>query len=132
MKSKVLINGTSYSIIGGAANASGTKRIIIFGKTKIGGTGYKIQIVEPVLIVSTSLPGAAVGEQYYAALEAEGGRAGGYDFSLEAGALPAGISLSADGVLSGTPESAGTYEVTFCATDSIGLKGTWQTVITVV
>ena len=37
--------------------------------------------------------------------------------------LPAGVTLSSAGVLSGTPTVAGVYSVTFSATDSLKLKG---------
>ena len=43
---------------------------------------------------------------------------GGISWSIQSGALPAGMSLSTAGVLSGTPTSAGTFNFTVLATDS--------------
>lgn len=45
-------------------------------------------------------------------------------FAISAGALPPGMFLSADGVLSGTPTSAGTYTFVISATDSAGTVST--------
>jgi hypothetical protein len=44
-------------------------------------------------------------------------------YTWTASGLPAGLSLSADGVLSGTPGTAGTSTVTVTATDSAGASG---------
>jgi hypothetical protein len=57
---------------------------------------------ERVRIATTSLPDATVGTAYSHALQATGGL-GSYSWSLLSGTLPAGLSLSASGVLSGTP-----------------------------
>jgi hypothetical protein len=53
-------------------------------------------------------------------LTASGGTA---PYTWVASGLPTGLSLSADGVLSGTPETAGTSTVTVTATDSTGASG---------
>ncbi|WP_447415103.1 Ig domain-containing protein, partial [Clostridium perfringens] len=41
-----------------------------------------------------------------------------YTYAVTAGALPAGLTLSTGGTLSGTPTAAGTFNVTITATDS--------------
>jgi len=41
-----------------------------------------------------------------------------YTYAITAGSLPAGMGLSADGTISGTPTLAGTYSFTITATDS--------------
>jgi large repetitive protein len=43
--------------------------------------------------------------------------AGSVTFAVTSPALPAGVTLSAGGVLSGTPTAAGTYSVDFSVTD---------------
>jgi hypothetical protein len=53
-------------------------------------------------------------------LAASGGTA---PYTWTASGLPSGLSLSADGVLSGTPQVAGTSTVTVSATDSAGASG---------
>ena len=53
-------------------------------------------------ITTTSLPPAQVGVAYSATLTATGG-VGPYTWAVSGGSLPAGLSLSAAGVISGTP-----------------------------
>ena len=69
-----------------------------------------------------TLPGGTVGSAYSQTLAASGGT-GGYSFALSAGTLPAGLSLTSAGVLSGTPTTATTYSFTIKATDSAGSGG---------
>jgi RHS repeat-associated protein len=57
-------------------------------------------------IVTSSLQDGTVGQAYSVPLEATGGSPP-YTWSLTGSALPAGLSLSSTGVISGTPTSAG-------------------------
>jgi len=66
----------------------------------------------PVTVVTGSLPAAQVGAPYDATLTATGGDGATYAWSVLAGALPAGLSLSAGGVISGTPTAEGASIVT--------------------
>ena len=63
-------------------------------------------------ITTDSLTPGVVGEDYSARLEATGG-SGSYTWSIADGALPDGLSLSSDGVVSGTPTSVATGSCTF-------------------
>jgi hypothetical protein len=65
----------------------------------------------------STLPGATVGVPYTATIGVSGGTAP-YTCLQTGGALPAGLSLSAACVVSGTPTTAGTSSVTVKATDS--------------
>lgn len=66
----------------------------------------------PALSITTSgLPGATVGAAYSTTLSASGG-SGTKTWTVAAGSLPAGLSLSSGGVLSGTPSSPGTASFT--------------------
>ncbi|HJR75229.1 MAG TPA: putative Ig domain-containing protein, partial [Luteimonas sp.] len=58
------------------------------------------------------------GTAYSQNFSASGGT-GPYSFSLQAGALPVGISFSSAGVLSGTPTVPGNYALTIRATDTV-------------
>jgi hypothetical protein len=60
----------------------------------------------PLSIVTSALPDAAVGTPYSAFLVREGG-SGPFQWDLESGNLPAGISLTTEGELTGTPTAAG-------------------------
>ncbi|MCM5547857.1 putative Ig domain-containing protein [Xanthomonas hortorum pv. pelargonii] len=70
-----------------------------------------------VTVGPTTLPAATAGSAYSQSLTASGGTAP-YSFAVTAGALPAGLTLSAAGVLSGTPTASGTFNFTATATDS--------------
>jgi hypothetical protein len=69
-----------------------------------------------------SLPAATVGVAYSQTLTVQGGTAP-YSFAVTAGALPAGLTLSLGGTLSGTPTAAGSATFTVTATDSTGTAG---------
>ena len=62
-------------------------------------------------IVTSGLPGATVGTSYSTTLTASGG-SGTKSWTIAAGSLPAGLSLSSTGVLSGTPTTSGTASFT--------------------
>jgi hypothetical protein len=62
----------------------------------------------PLVISTTALPGGLVGTAYNSTLGLSGGLAP-FTWSLDTGALPTGLSISAAGVLSGTPTAAGTF-----------------------
>jgi hypothetical protein len=63
-----------------------------------------ITIVTPLVITTTSLADGVVGAPYTQTLAATGGDAN-YTWTLSSGILPAGLSLSSSGVISGTPTS---------------------------
>jgi hypothetical protein len=73
----------------------------------------------PVVTVTTSspLPVASVGVAYSQALAAAGGT-GPYSWALATGSLPAGLSIDAAGVISGTPSARGTFAFSVAVTDS--------------
>ena len=75
------------------------------------------------VITTTSLPSTVVGQPYSAILSAAGGT-GSRTWSLGSGALPAGLSLSATGTLSGTPTSTSTANFTLRVTDTASLSST--------
>jgi virginiamycin B lyase len=68
-------------------------------------------------IETPSVPAAPLGAPYARTLVASDGVAP-YTWGLQSGRLPPGLSLSASGVVSGTPVAAGTYPVVVKVTDS--------------
>jgi uncharacterized protein YhjY with autotransporter beta-barrel domain len=74
----------------------------------------------PMAITTASLPSGRVGVAYAATIAAAGGTAP-HGFATTAGALPPGVMLAADGVLSGTATTSGTFTFTVTATDANGL-----------
>lgn len=77
-------------------------------------------LATPVVITTASpLPAAFAGTAYSRTLAATGGD-GSYAWSLVGGALPAGLSLSSGGVVSGTPTAAGNSNFTVQASSAGG------------
>ena len=60
-------------------------------------------------LLTDELPDGHEGDSYQATLGAAGGDGTSFSWSVLSGPLPAGVSLSTDGVLSGTPTQAGTF-----------------------
>jgi len=73
--------------------------------------------VAQLAITTKSLPAARVGRAYKARLTASGGTRP-IVWTVKAGALPAGLRLTRDGWLRGTPKAAGRPAATLRATDS--------------
>jgi subtilisin family serine protease len=82
------------------------------------------------VIATGQTPQAAVGVPYSTRLTLAAARRGSW--KLDSGTLPAGLSLSASGVLSGTPEVPGRYTVTVRFTDYVPQAVTKRVVIPVV
>ncbi len=83
-------------------------------------TKSKTKEVRFLLVITTdSLPAANVGIAYNQNLGAAGGTMP-YTWSLTAGALPGGLNLSADGLISGTPAAKGFFNFTVQVADSSG------------
>jgi len=77
-----------------------------------------INVVNPPSITTTALPGGTVGQPYNQTLQASGGT-GALTWTLAGGSLPAMLSLSPSGVISGTPTNTGTANFTVRVTDSV-------------
>ncbi|AMS03581.1 major tail protein [Gordonia phage Emalyn] len=73
---------------------------------------------EAVLTVSTATLTPANEDEAYSATLASVGGEGAKTWTVTAGALPAGVTLSSAGVLSGTPTEAGSFDFTVKVTDS--------------
>ncbi|MFZ2755066.1 MAG: Calx-beta domain-containing protein, partial [Lysobacteraceae bacterium] len=76
----------------------------------------------PVTVNPATLPDGAVAAAYSQTTTASGG-AGPYTFTVTAGSLPAGVTLSPGGALSGTPTAGGSFNFTITATDSSPFPG---------
>ncbi len=68
-------------------------------------------------VTTTSVANGAVGSAYSQTLTATGGTTP-YTWAVATGTLPAGLSLSAAGVISGTPSAAGSFTFNVSVTDS--------------
>jgi len=87
-----------------------------------GGSGGQQTNSTPLAIVTTALPSGQVGHAYSATLAAKGGTAP-LTWSLSAGALPAGLTVAANGLISGTPTApAAATPLTFSVSSAGGVQ----------
>jgi hypothetical protein len=78
----------------------------------------------PIAIAPAALPNATAGTFYQQTLTATGGMAPYRFAALPPESLPAGLTLSESGVLSGTPKESGTRTFIVAVTDANGCPGT--------
>ncbi|MBU6199763.1 MAG: putative Ig domain-containing protein, partial [Xanthomonadaceae bacterium] len=114
-----LLTSLALSAAGGAGGTGQTPTAASTG----GGNGF-VTLTAIVLSPST-LPAATVGAAYSQTITASGGTSP-YTFALATGALPAGLTLTSAGVLSGTPTAGGTFNFTVTATDSSAAPGPYS------
>ena len=77
----------------------------------------------PVITTANPLPAGNAGTAYSQSLTASSGTAP-YTWSVSSGSLPAGLNLSADGSITGTPTALGTATFTVRVLDVIGVAAT--------
>jgi len=130
----------STGLLSGSPTASGNFSFAVTA-TDTGSTGagapftvqgnYSLTVAAPLVSVTpTALAVATAGTAYSATLAATGG-VGPYRFALGGGALPAGLSLSAGGVVTGTPTATGAFAFTVNVTDANGQAGVANLTLTV-
>jgi hypothetical protein len=103
------------------ALAEGSQPITVTSPDGAATIGFTVA-VDPT-ITTASLPSAEVAQPYSATLAASGG-VSPLAFSITAGALPAGLTLSSSGTISGTPTSASSSTFTVEVTDAYGVAAT--------
>ena len=108
--------------ISGTPTTAGTSTFTVVAKDS--GTpqqsvqqSLSISVYSGLAITTTSLPNGIVNSAYSATLKSVGGT-GTVTWSVSQGNLPAGLSLSGGGTISGSPTTAGTSNFTVSATDS--------------
>ena len=97
----------------------------------VGSRAYTVNIGTNTLTVNpASLPNGTNGTPYSQTVTASGGT-GSYTFAVTAGALPAGLSLSSAGAITGTPSGSGPSTFTIQATDSNANTGSRPYTVTI-
>ncbi len=116
-------------LLHGASAATGTYRFTITTTFLLSGCSgsrdYAITVTPPcpaITILPTTLPNGGIDTEYNLPLTAAGGQAP-YSFSVTAGALPGGLSLSNAGALAGAPTASGSFDFTGAAVDANGCRG---------
>ncbi|MGF9565512.1 IPT/TIG domain-containing protein [Neorhizobium sp. BT27B] len=92
-----------------------------------------VTVVNPTLTLAPAtgaLPAAIVGTAYSQTITTSGGT-GTYAYTVTAGALPAGLSLSASGVIAGTPTAVASASFTITSTDTAPAFGLASYTLTV-
>ncbi|MEK6192569.1 MAG: putative Ig domain-containing protein [Chloroflexota bacterium] len=116
---------TPAGVLAGTPTAATTSSVTIRGTDANGcfaDTAWTFVISPaacPVITIAPPPPNGTVGVAYTHTLTGSGGT-GPYTFFVAAGALPAGLTLTAAGVISGTPTTAGTSTFTIRGTDANG------------
>ncbi|HEY1128618.1 MAG TPA: putative Ig domain-containing protein [Roseateles sp.] len=116
---------SSSGTLSGTPTAGGTFNFTVTATDSSTGTGpaagskaYSLTVAAPTVTVApVSLTAATVGGSTNQTVTANGG-VGPYTYAVTAGSLPAGLSLSSGGVISGTPTAGGSFNFTVTATDS--------------
>ena len=112
--------------ITGTPTASGTANFTVTATDTVSATGTKalsIVINAAISITTSSLPADTISVAYNQTLAATGGT-GSLTWSLNAGTLPAGLSLTSGGSITGTPTATGTSNFTVKATDTVTASAT--------
>ena len=101
-------------VISGTPTVAATSDITVEVRsgTDAASKGLSLSVYDPLIVATTSLPGGFSGSDYGAQpLTATGGD-GVYDWSVSGGSMPAGLTLSADGAVTGTPAAVETANFT--------------------
>ena len=119
---------SSGGVLSGTPSASGTFNFTVTATDANGYTGtraYSLAVApQPTISLSpVSLPAAFENQAYPAQTVVASGGTATYSYAVTGGSLPAGVTLSAGGVLSGTPTTNGTFNFTVTATDANGYTG---------
>jgi hypothetical protein len=126
-----LVLSASSGSISGTPTAAGTFTFTLqlrdsTAPANVVARSYSLAIGAPALVIATTaLPSTRLGDFYTFSLAGSGGIAP-YSWSIAAGALPAGYTLSSGGTITGTSSTAGSISVTVRLADS----GTPQQVVT--
>ena len=104
--------------------STGSLTAIVTTNSLSSGAAVQVATVDtPVMITTATLPGWLFNQSGYSQTIATTGGTGAVTFSVTAGSLPTGMSLSTSGVLSGTPTEVNTFSFTVTATDTMGATG---------
>jgi hypothetical protein len=119
---------SSAGVLAGVPTTSGSFGFTVSATDangRIGSSAFTLAVAAPALTVQPStLPDGTGSAAYVAQITATGGTAP-YAFAVGSGALPPGLALAANGLLSGVPTAAGRFSFSVAVVDSTpGIAGT--------
>jgi len=126
--------GPATGVITGTQSTPGPVTFVAQVTDSAGATASKTFTVNlnANLAITATVSNGTVGVAYPATQFTAAGGTQPYTWSVSAGALPAGLTLSAAGLLSGTPAAAGQFTFTVQVTDANALTASKQFQITVI
>ena len=114
-------------VLSGTPTQSGSFPIVVTATDANGCSGsgatYNLTIGCQVITVTNPVPNTGTVNTAFSQTFTAGNTIGAVTFSLNSGTLPAGLTLSTGGVLSGTPTQTGSFPITVKATDANGCFG---------
>jgi parallel beta-helix repeat protein len=118
---------TSLSLTVPLTLAFGSQPITLVNPDSPGGVAVAFTAVADPGVATIALPAAQLGVAYSQTVPVTGGRAP-FSFQLVSGVLPPGLTVSAAGIVSGTPTKSGGSAFTMSVTDANGIASASQTV----
>ena len=113
--------GASYTLTDADEGARISVKVTGYGAYAGTQTSAQTAVVLPKpakpVIDDITLPGVMVGNAYNTRLTAQGGSV---TWQLASGSMPDGLSLNADGTITGTPEKSGQFSFTVTASNAAG------------
>lgn len=119
---------SAAGVLSGTPTSVGTYGFTVTATDVDGDTGTRAYTVainagQVLTVLPTELPFGYWHTPYSATVTAVGGTGTGYTFAITAGALPAGLTMTSGGIISGSPNVTGDFNLTVTATDSAGNTG---------
>ena len=142
---KINIDGTGFTnlalpyFLTGYSDGADPGSVVLSGNTLYGtaseggtnGDGTVFSLSLPLAVNTTSLPNGTNGIAYSQTLSASFGQPA-YTWTISLGVLPRGLTLAANGIISGTPTTNGIFNFTVKVTDATNGVATQALVLTVI
>ncbi|MEO6325226.1 MAG: putative Ig domain-containing protein, partial [Thermoanaerobaculia bacterium] len=115
---------SATGVLSGTTTQTGPFPIVVTATDANGCTGagatYNLSIGCPTITVTNPVVTTGTVSSAFSQTFTQSGAVGGATFTLNSGTLPSGVTLSAAGLLSGTPTQSGSFPITVLVTDGNG------------
>ena len=117
-----VIFNTITGVLSGTPSAAGSFPITVTATdagANPGSQSYVLTVTPPTItLAAISVPAGTVGAAYSQSVATATGGIAPYTYAITAGSLPAGLSMSSAGIISGVPTAGGSFNFTLTATSS--------------